>query len=64
MWFIACDVIGFQGYEIGGQRVLLRYPNNTGAPGTENAPIRKPAAPVSQPAPERQVRYVWENLGD
>ena len=25
-----------QGYELGGEQLLLRYPNNTGSPGSQS----------------------------
>ncbi|XP_074613520.1 uncharacterized protein LOC141873405 [Acropora palmata] len=28
-----------QGYELGGESILLRYPNNTGSPGSQNVPV-------------------------
>ncbi|KAJ7390396.1 hypothetical protein OS493_025650 [Desmophyllum pertusum] len=38
-----------QGYELGGQEILLRFPNNTGSPGSQAVPSTTgPVAPIKK----------------
>lgn len=41
--------ITLQGHELGGEEILLRYPNNTGSPGSQSVPSTTvPVAPVKK----------------
>ena len=41
--------ITLQGHELGGEEILLRYPNNTGSPGSQSVPSNTiPVAPVKK----------------
>ena len=46
---ITCNNITLQGHELGGEEILLRYPNNTGSPGSQSVPSTTvPVAPVKK----------------
>jgi len=46
-----------QGHELGGEEILLRYPNNTGSPGSQSVPSTTvPVAPVKKKLAEGEVR--------
>ena len=47
--------LDFQGYEMGGEQLLLRYPNNTGSPGSQ------PLAAASVPGKKKQPEG-WAHL--
>ena len=41
--------ITLQGHALGGEEILLRYPNNTGSPGSQSVPSNTvPVAPVKK----------------
>lgn len=45
--------ITLQGYELGGEEILLRYPNNTGSPGSQSVSSTSgPVAPIKKKLPE------------
>lgn len=41
--------LDFQGYEMGGEQLLLRYPNNTGSPGSQPLPAASVPGKKKQP---------------
>ena len=50
-WYLLLVIteISLQGYELGGEAILLRYPNNTGSPGSQAAhPSTNPVNPVKK----------------
>ena len=53
--FVIKRWLDFQGYEMGGEQLLLRYPNNTGSPGSQ------PLAAASVPGKKKQPEG-WAHL--
>ncbi|KAL9982579.1 hypothetical protein ACROYT_G004641 [Oculina patagonica] len=46
-----------QGYELGGEEILLRFPNNTGSPGSQSVSSTSgPVAPFKKKLPEGEVK--------
>ncbi|CAH3139968.1 unnamed protein product [Pocillopora meandrina] len=49
-----------QGYEMGGEQLLLRYPNNTGSPGSQ--PLAAASVPGKKKQPEGDLKQSMSKL--